>query len=57
VLQRGWGVDWRAREAVVEETRDAFRLYVDVYSEEGRLRADAARGAMNVVSGYIREQP
>jgi hypothetical protein len=41
-----------AREDVADEARRAFALNVEVYGEEGRLYADAARGVANVVGGW-----
>ena len=42
--------------AVVAEARLAFAHNVDVYSEEGRLIADGARGALRIVTGFARKQ-
>lgn len=41
---------------VVRETERAFALNVAVYAEEGRLYIDAAHGAKNMVSGFVRKR-
>jgi len=43
-----------ARCSVADEANLAFALNVDVYSEEGRLYVDSARGLSNAALGYVR---
>lgn len=45
-----------ARQIVVDETRLAFALNVDVYTEEGGLWSGAAQGVANMASGYVRSK-
>jgi len=44
--------DETAREAVLEETRSAFKHNIAVYSEDGKLFSDGVRGGANMVFGY-----
>lgn len=43
-----------ATRAIIEETHLAFEHNIHVYSEEGALWSDAAKGVANMVSGFAR---
>merc|ERR1712087_11217 len=46
----------QAQQAVVDETLRAFSLNVAVYTEDGALWSDAARGVSNMLRGWVRER-
>ena len=46
----------QAHQAVVDETQRAFLLNVAVYTEDGDLWRDAARGVANILRGWVRER-